>query len=179
MASASSWSSDPMTVAICPSWGSEPSGRRQLDAEERAAGEVVQLRGEGPLTRVRFQRAEELEPIARWTVALHARRHADEFRFRTERGVELVRTERAGVQRARDEFPERIEVGERRARGIVMMRRAVVDVRGNPHDVADAPRLEMTQQIGDLQLAAERHARIAVRDRLVQIRTVADDERER
>ena len=52
--------------------------------------------------------------------------------------IELRRAERAGVRRAGDELPERVELGERGARRIVVMRRAVVDVGRDPDDVADA-----------------------------------------
>ena len=70
--------------------------------------------------------------------------------------VERAGTERAGVERSRDELPEGIELGELRAGRMVLVRGAVVDVGGDPHDVADALRLEVSQQVGDLQFAAER-----------------------
>ena len=77
-----------------------------------------------------------------------------------------ARPERARVQRARDELPERVEVGEARPLRVVLVGRGVVDVAGDPHDVADALDAQEAQQLGDLQLAAERRAGVAVRDRL-------------
>src|SRR5215510_4075132 len=106
------------------------------------------------MLRVRAQRAEELEAVARWAVVLHSGRDAGELHLWTECRVERFRAERPRVQRTRHEFPERIEFGERRPARIVAVRRAVVHVRGDPHDVPDAILLEETQQIRDLELAS-------------------------
>ena len=58
-----------------------------------------------------------------------------------------------------DELPERVEVLELRLVGVVVVRGRVVHVRGQPDRVGDARRLDEAQQVGDLELAAERPAR--------------------
>src|SRR5687768_13094949 len=62
--------------------------RRQFVRIDPVAGQIVQTGGEAAGLRVDAQRAEELESIRRRTVALHARRDADELRFGTEGRVE-------------------------------------------------------------------------------------------
>src|SRR6185312_13779335 len=99
--------------------------RRELDGEQRPTGEIVQRRGERARLCADAQHPEELEAVGGRTVRFHARRDAEELQLRPERRVELVRTERAGVERTRDELPERIELGERRPRRVVLVRGAV------------------------------------------------------
>ena len=111
--------------------------------------------------------AEELQAFARRQVLalLLARRlHVDELR--AEGLVERVGAEGAGMDRAGHEFPERLEILECRLVRIVVVRRGVVHVGGEPDRVADAGVLDERQQIGDLKLASARRAVIALRDRL-------------
>src|SRR5262249_30109901 len=81
-----------------------------------------------------------------------------EHELRTERVVERARDERAGMDRAGNELPERLEILELRLAGIVVMRRAVVHVGGQPYGVADAGMLDEREKVGDLELAAARRA---------------------
>ena len=60
-----------------------------------------------------------------------------------------------------------------------MVRRAVVHVGGDPHDVLHVPRLQVAKEIRDLELAAERRARIAIGHRFIIRRPVFHDEPER
>jgi hypothetical protein len=62
---------------------------------------------------------------------------------------------------------------------VVFVRRALVDVRGNPDHVADAVAFQVAEQVGELELASEREAGIAVGHRFVAAWPVADDEPER
>ena len=69
----------------------------------------------------------------------------------------------AGMQRAGDELPERLEILKDGAVRIVMMRGGVMHVGGQPDRVADAGAFHKGQQIGDLMLAPLRRA-VAERD---------------
>ena len=91
-----------------------------------------------------------------WPCSVRRRLHVDELR--AERVVERGRTEGAGVNRAGDEFPERLEVLEHRLVRIVVVRGGVMHVGGEPHGVADARALDEREQVGDFELAAERRA---------------------
>ena len=123
-------------------------------------GRRARLRIDGHLSEV-------LQPVAGRAVA--RRRGRGEHGTRTEGRVECTGAGRgAGVERAGDELPERIEVGVGRLRRIVAVGRGVVDVGGDEQHVADAPALQRRQQRGDLVLAAER-ARIAVGDALLHL----------
>ncbi len=131
--------------------------------------------------RVDVDLAEELVAAARRCV--RSRRRLLEHELRPERVVEEIRAEAAGVQRAGDEFPERIEVLELRAIRIVVMRRAVVHVGSQPDDVADLLALDEAQDVGELELASQ-HRPVAVRRAFparaaLCIRAVADLQAER
>ena len=119
--------------------------------------------------------AEELIPLARRTVWFHAGWNRQEADLRAERAIEIVRPERARVQRPGDEFPERHEVGEARTRRIVVIRRRVVNVGGDPDNVADVAVADETEQLRNLQLAAERRAVVPVGDGLEAAAGVAHD----
>src|SRR5262249_58185832 len=80
------------------------------------------------------------------------------------RVVERAGRPGAGVQRAGDEFPERVEVLEHRGVRIVVVRGRVVHVGGEPYRVADAGVVQEGQQIGDLPFAPARRA-VALPDR--------------
>src|SRR5436189_802547 len=110
--------------------------RRQLDAEDLAI-DVVELHGQRPRAMIDPTAAEELKRLAWRPVRLQARRNAQQFHLGTKGPIHLVRAEGAGVQRPRHELPEWIELGEARARRTVVMGRTVVDVRRQPHHVAD------------------------------------------
>ena len=84
------------------------------------------------------------------------RRRLHEADLGAEGRVELVRAEGAGVERAGDELPERGEVLEPRLAGVVVVRGGVVHVRGQPDGVGDAGGVDEAQEVGDLELAAER-----------------------
>jgi hypothetical protein len=58
---------------------------------------------------------QELQAVARRLVRTVGGSREDDLR--AEGRVQCVRTEGAGVQRAGDELPERVEVGERRLSG--------------------------------------------------------------
>ena len=89
-----------------------------------------------------------------------------EHRARTEGVVEPARRPGAGMDRAGDEFPERVEILEHRAVRIVVVRRGVVHVGGDPDRVDDAGMLHEREQLRDLELAAAGRA-VALRDRIV------------
>ena len=82
------------------------------------------------------------------------------------------------MRRAGDELPERMKVRERRARGIVVMRGAIMHVAGDEDDVADALVADELEQRRNLELAAERRPLVAVGDGLEQ-RAVSHREAER
>ena len=67
------------------------------------------------------------------------------------------------MQWAGNEFPERLEILEHGAAGIVAMRGRVVHVGGEPDDIAHAGTLDEGEQIGDLMLAPVRRT-VAERD---------------
>ena len=123
--------------------------------------------------------AEELKRLAWRPVRLQARRNAQEFHLGTKGPIHLVRAEGAGVQRPRHELPERIELGEARARRAVIVRGGVVDVRGDPHDVADSSIADEPQHTCNLQLAAERRTVVFVCHRLEGTAGVRHDDAER
>ncbi len=132
---------------------------------------------------VDIDNAEELQAGGRRQVlALLGRRRLDELQLGAEGHVEIVRAERAGMQRAGDEFPERVEVLELRLVRIVVMRRRVMHVRRQPHRVGDAGRLHEAQQIGNFQLAALGRAVVRIGNGFVTLAVgivVPDNEAER
>ena len=72
-------------------------------------------------------------------------------KIRAEGHVERFRPVGAGMQRPGDELPERVEVGEGGAVGAVVVGGGVVDVGGDPHDVAHARRLEGREHASTLE----------------------------
>src|SRR5258708_18988799 len=100
--------------------------------------------------------AEEMHAGGGRQVLLVEARRLDELHFGPKRIVEFVRPERSGMQRAGDEFPERIELLELRLVGIVKMRGAVMHVRRQPYGVGDARGLDEAQHVGDFELASAR-----------------------
>src|SRR4029078_6094637 len=80
--------------------------RRQLDGEQRPTGEIVQRRGERARLCADAQHPEELEAVGGRTVRFHARRDAEELQLRAQPWVGLGRTERARLERTRDETPQ-------------------------------------------------------------------------
>src|SRR5262249_19437452 len=79
-------------------------------------------------------------------------------RLRAECVIELSGRPGACMERARDELPERLEVLEDRAARIVIMRRPIVHVGGQPHRVANTIGFDERQEIGDLMLAPLRRS---------------------
>src|SRR5262245_353434 len=61
-----------------------------------------------------------------------------EHHARTEGVVERLRSPSPGMERAGDEFPERLEVLENGRVGVVVVGGRIVHVGGQPDDVADA-----------------------------------------
>src|SRR6516165_6450325 len=111
--------------------------------------------------------AEELQPEARrqiLSLLLAGRLHIDELR--SERGVERIGAEGAGVDRSGYELPEWIEVLEGGLVGIIIMRGGVMHVGGKPERVANAGMLDEAKQVGNLQLAAARRPVFALGDSL-------------
>src|SRR5919197_962861 len=103
-----------MTIAGAP--GTRPSAELRLDVDgiEALAVDVVQRDGQGLRLPVDPPEPEELQPVERRPVLLHARRDAEELGLRPEAHVDLAGAERAGVDRPGDELPERVEVAEPR-----------------------------------------------------------------
>src|SRR5206468_4515026 len=87
-------------------------------------------------------------------------------RARPEGVVELLRRPSAGMQRAGNELPERLEVLEHRPVRIIVIRRRVMHVGRDPDRVANAGMLDEGKQIGDLDLAAAWWA-VALPDRVL------------
>src|SRR5215213_6100594 len=121
--------------------------------------------------------AEELRALSRGGVRVRRRLHEDGPW--AERGVERVGTEGPGVERPGHELPERVEVPVRRALGRVVVRRGVVDIRGEPHVVADPVSLQEGQDARDLALATQRCPWVALGEPLLVDRAVRHDEPER
>src|SRR5437868_13399362 len=93
--------------------------RVQRGRPQRDVGAVTQGHRHLPGCAVDLDVAEELH-AGRWRQVLLVRpRRLDELHLGSEGVVEFVRSERAGVQRAGDELPERIEFLELRLVGIV------------------------------------------------------------
>src|SRR5262249_27609490 len=144
--------------------GGTSQPRLQRPAEHRHAVDVPQIDGHVGGLRVDVHFTEELKAAERRQVRLPWRRRLAEHDLWSERAVERVWPEGAGVERSGDEFPEAVEVVERGAGRIVEMRGAVVDVSGQPHDVAHALTLQETEQLGEFQFAALRRSWFAVGD---------------
>src|SRR5437870_10492228 len=87
---------------------------RKFQAEDLSV-HVVQLHRQRLRAAIDAAAAEELIRLARRPVRLHAARDAQEPHLGPERPIERARAKRAGVQRARHEFPERIALSEARA----------------------------------------------------------------
>ena len=68
------------------------------------------------------------------------------------------------MRRTGDELPERMKVRERRARGVVVMRGAIMHVARDKDDIADAFVADELEQRRNLELAAERRPLVAVGD---------------
>src|SRR5260370_32869710 len=92
------------------------------------------------------------------------RLHVDDLR--PKRQVNLVLEPSAGMDRAGDKFPERIEVLERGLVRIKIVRRRVMHIGREPDGVADAPALDEGENVGELELAAARRPVVALTDRL-------------
>src|SRR5262249_48777425 len=109
-----------------------PDGRRSLrierHLEERVPGKVVERDRHDLGLAVDGGQPEILAALRGRPVRLHAHGHADVARLGPERAVDLVRAEAAGVDRAGDELPERVEVGEGGPARVVAEGRRVVHV---------------------------------------------------
>src|SRR5258705_5727546 len=119
---------------------------------ERAILDVLERHGHDLGCAVDGDMTEELHAFTGcqvWSLLLAGR--LDVAQLRPKRVIEVVGPERAGVQRAGHELPERIEILEHRAVWIIVMRRRVVHVGGQPHRVADGRVLDERQNIGDLE----------------------------
>src|SRR5262249_23536277 len=78
----------------------------------------------------------------RQILALFLARRFHVSKLRTERFVERIGTERAGMDRPTDELPEWFEILERSLVRIVVVRGRVMYVGGDPHDVVHARALD-------------------------------------
>src|SRR5262249_39445674 len=116
--------------------GREPAPQLRLERgrPQRAIGPVLERHGHDLRRSADCDVTEKLQARARRLVRCARRLHVDELR--PERVVELVLREASGVDRARHEFPERLEILEHRLVGIVVMRGGVVHVGGEPQRVA-------------------------------------------
>ncbi|KPY20432.1 putative SAM-dependent methyltransferase [Pseudomonas coronafaciens pv. porri] len=90
------------------------------------------------------------------------RRRLLEHQLRAKRLVQHVGAIAARIQWPGHEFPERVKVLKHGSIRLVMMRRAVMDIGGQPDTIANLLRAQVRQQLGNLQLPAERRAIIAV-----------------
>src|SRR5262245_9538446 len=111
--------------------------------------------------------AEELQPVGGATEHGRVVRpclHVDDLRPKGQ--VDLVLEPSAGMDRAGDKFPERIEVLERGLVRIEIVRRRVMYVGREPDAVADAPVLDEGENVCELELATARRPVIALTDRL-------------
>src|SRR5215475_2995648 len=129
--------------------------RQDIDRPEVAVVDVFQGHRHHARLAVDINTAEELQAGAgREVLALLRAAALLVNRGWPKRVVELSRSPAAGMKRARDELPERLEIRKDRAVRIVMMRRRIVHVRGEPDGVAHTGVLEERQQIGDFMLPA-------------------------
>ncbi len=150
-----------------PTNGRSPQLRLERGRPQRVVGDIAQGHRHHLGGAVDGDVAEELQPIAgRQVLPLRLGRRFDVDLLRAERLVERVRAKRAGMDRPRHEFPEWLEVLERRLVRIVIVRGGVVHVGGEPYGVAHAGMLDEREEIGDLELAPARGAVVALCDRL-------------
>ena len=111
--------------------------------------------------------AEKLKPVGGTTEhgrVVRPRLHVDDLRPKGQ--VDRVLEPSAGMDRAGDKFPERIEVLERGLVRIEIVRRRVMYVGREPDDITDAPALDEGLDVGELELAAARRPVVALTDRL-------------
>src|SRR6266513_2683832 len=78
-----------------------------------------------------------------------------------ERPVNFIRSERASIDRASDEFPKRFEIVELRMHGIIVGRLRIVHVGSEPDNVLDPAALDEAQQFCGFQLAPGRRTVVA------------------
>src|SRR5215471_18716909 len=86
--------------------------RRQFHLVQLLSVDAMERDRHRARSRVDAADPEELQAVLGAAVLLHVLRDADELHIGAEGLVDLAGTERAGVDRAADEFPERMEVGE-------------------------------------------------------------------
>src|SRR5262249_28027378 len=109
---------------------------------------------------------EKLHPFAWWQILpLLLARRLDEHDLWSERRVELVRSERAGMNRPGDKFPKRLKILARRLVWIVIMRGRIVHIGCEPHSIAHSSALDEGQNVCDFEFAAPRRAIVALGDR--------------
>src|SRR5262245_6590026 len=107
-----------LLVARCSSLVRSGPAWLQRPAEDRNAADCEEIDGQRAALRGEVDLAEELQAAVGREIRLAGRRRLEEDDLRSERAVERVRSERAGVERSGDEFPEAVEVAERRLRRI-------------------------------------------------------------
>jgi len=105
---------------------------------QRNVGAVAQGYGHPAGLALDLHVTEELHALRGREVLLALIGRFDELHFGTEGVVEFVRSERAGIERPGDEFPERLEILELRLVRIVIMRGRVVRVGRQPNRVGDS-----------------------------------------
>ena len=127
---------------------------------QRLAVQVLEHHGQRLAAGVYVELAEELEAFAGRRVGVA--RAFLENDFAAKGPVHLVGAEAARIQRAGDEFPERVEVLEAGALGAEMVGRRVVHVGREPDHVVDARVLDALEQARHLQLAAPGCAMLAI-----------------
>src|SRR5262245_46714038 len=106
-----------------------------VDAVERLAGQVAERNGQDLARAVDLGQTEVLHALGRRPVLLHPGGHRHVLHVGAEGAIDLTRPERARVDGAGHELPERREVGELGLGRVIVGRRGVVHVGGHPYDV--------------------------------------------
>src|SRR5688500_1192003 len=151
----------------------------QVDTVDCFARQISQRDGHHARRSADANEPEKLKACSRPATAGCAALDARKASFRSEGRIELIRSERACVERTRDKLPKRVEVREAPALRIVVVCRRVMHVSSDPDDVAYALLAHEAQQVGYFELAAERRARVGIGDTLECGLPVADDKTNR
>jgi hypothetical protein len=128
------------------------SGRPETLAENRCAVDVIQAHRHRRAAAIDIHLSKELQTGKRRIIG--RRRGFLKDHLRTEGVVQRVGAKAAGIERAGDEFPERVKISKLRLLGIVVMDRAIVHVGSEPNDVLDPLTFDVSQNVCDLEFAA-------------------------
>src|SRR5262245_40342987 len=122
------------------------ASRLELLAKDRCSIEVLQCNRHHPAPAVdvhlpvELQTGERREIRRRWKLL--------EYHLGAEGIVERIGTKAAGVERARDKFPERVEFLVLRLLRIIIVSRAIMHVSSEPDDVVDSLTFDIGKDIG-------------------------------